>query len=83
MLVSDSVANSCDLIHKDHHIGLKHLGGIGEITNIAKTKNSHYLLTRNHDINYSGILNHPANDFSSRLTEPHSQKRPDFNDCIL
>lgn len=83
MLISDPVANSRDLIHKDHHIGLKHLGRISEITNIAKTKNSHYLLARNHDINYSGILNHPAYDLSSSLTEPHSQKRTDFNDSIL
>ena len=77
------MANGCDLINKNHYIGLKNLCGISEVSDITKSEYSHNLLTRYHDIDNSGVLNNSANDLSSCLPEANSKERTYFDYCVL
>jgi len=83
MLINSFVAYCCNLVHKDHNVCFKHFSGVSKVSDVAKPENSHYLLTRNHHIDNTGVFNHSANDFSSSLTKPYSQQRADFYNSIL
>jgi hypothetical protein len=74
MLVSHAMADRCNLIDKDHYIGLQHFGGVGKVTNVTKAEQRHDLLPRNHHVDNSWILNDSANNLGAGLAEPHSQQ---------
>ena len=83
MFVDFFVANGSNLVDEDHHISFKNFSGVSEVTNIAETKDSHDLLTRNHHIYDSRILNDSTDNFSSSFTKTYSKKRADLHNSIL
>ncbi len=77
------MANSCNLVNKNHYIGLKNFSRISEITYITETKQCHDFLTWNHNVNDSRILNNFADNLCSCLAKTYSEKRTNFYNSIL
>ena len=83
MLVDFFVANSCDLVDKDHHISFEYLCCISEISYIAKSKDGHDFLTRNHSVNGCRVINDLADDLGPGLAKANGKKFADFEDGVL
>lgn len=71
------------LVDKDHHICLEYFRSISEVSYIAKSKQSHYLLSRYHDVYNRRILNNLANNLCSCLSKTHSKETTNLHYCIL
>ena len=74
MRVDYRVAYLSDFIDEHHHFSFEDLCRICEVSDIAKTINSHYFLTRDDNINELWILNDFWDDLRSSLTKTYGQK---------
>ena len=83
MLINLFVADSCDLVDKDHHISFEYFCCVSEISDIAKSKYGHDFLTRNHGVNSSRIFNNLADDLGPGLAKANGKKFADFEDGVL
>ena len=80
MFIDLFMANCCDLVDKHHHVSFKYFSSVSEVTYIAKTEDSHDLLTRNHHVNNSRIFNDLTDNLSTSLAKAYSEKRADLHD---
>ena len=83
MLIYLFVANSCNLVDKDHHISFEYLCCVSEISDIAKSKDSHNFLTRNHSVYGGRIINDLTDDLGPGLAKANGKKFADFEDGVL
>lgn len=83
MAIYNFMAYLSNLVHKNHHVCLKNLSCIREISDVTETINPHYFLTWNDDIDKTRVFDNLANDLRACLPESDSQQSSDFNDEIL